>query len=78
MFDIFGNKKKDELLRYIDDEISVMTGVIDMNNAVFRNSSGNSQECINHKTAILQHNQIHLAVLEELRRIRKEIERIYS
>lgn len=77
MFD-FCNKKKKELLRYIDSEIEVMRNVIDANNIDFRNSSGDSLECIKHKSRLLEHNQSHLAVLEELRRIRKEVERIYG
>lgn len=77
MFDIFSDKKR-KLLQYIDDEIDVFTRVIDMNNLDFKKANGNDQECLNIRTLLLEHNRKHLAVLEELRRIRKEIERIYG
>lgn len=78
MFDIFGNKKKDELLRYIDAEIEANTKALHMNFEEIGKLKDNSLENIKCKEELSRCNREILAVRDELTRIRKVIERIYS
>lgn len=78
MFDIFGKKKRDELLSYIDAELCAVKKRVSMNTDEFRKVSGNNPEDFILREAILKDNRETMVIMEELTRIRKAIERIYG
>lgn len=78
MFDIFCNRKKDEVLQYIDTEIKVHVNVMNNNFKYVEQIEGRDPDSLNEKEMIFEQNRAICQVLEELQRIKKAIERIYN
>ena len=78
MFDIFNNRKRDDVLRYIDHRLEVVNKNLQMSFEELRKIDGNSIEAINIMTMLNQQNREYLAVRDELRTIRRVIEHLYD
>lgn len=78
MFDIFCNRKKDEVLQYIDTEIKIHVNIMNKNFEYVEQIEGRDQDSLNEKEMIFEQNRAICQVIEELQRIKKAIERIYN